>query len=204
MPKAVSGRFACRLGARDDALAGGARCCVDCLTGLARRSIRAVFSGERAVLKGERGRVRELWDLGERIVEVEGAGPLRETVRVAFVFATVVVAVLARFLGLGRSCAWIWAGSSSMGAGAFSLSSLSLVLAVEMYSLIGTISCGTLMCRSVAPTSASSDSSSLSPATARQAIQPAPTMGPSQAQPVQPSPYPSQRAPPVDPPSCAV
>jgi len=98
----VTSRFACRLGARDGTFAGGARCCVNCLTGLAKRSIRAIFSGERADLKGERGRVRELWDFGERIVEVGGAGPLRETVRVAFVFATVVVAVLTRFLGVGK------------------------------------------------------------------------------------------------------
>lgn len=70
-------------------------------------------------LMGDLGKVRELWERGERMPG--GAGTLREAVREAgFVFADV-VAVLVRFLGLGRSLG---------GSSAFSLSS-----AVEMWSL---------------------------------------------------------------------
>ena len=63
----------------------------------------AGFSGEVA-LNGDLGRVRELWNLGDRTVDVDGCRTLREVVRVAFVFAcAAVVWVLARFFGFARS-----------------------------------------------------------------------------------------------------
>jgi hypothetical protein len=68
------------------------------LVGLAGRTVG--FSGALpAGLKGDRGRVRELWDLGERTAE---GTTLRDAVRAAFVFAAAVA--LARFFGLARSC----------------------------------------------------------------------------------------------------
>ena len=81
-------------------------------------------------MNGERGRVRELWDLGERTVE--GGRFLRDAVRVALVLAVtvvvVVVVVLVRFLGFARSCCW----DGGACEGWFSLSAAS---SVEMWSL---------------------------------------------------------------------
>ena len=80
-------------------------------------------------MKGERGRVRELWDLGERTVE--GRRFLRDAVRVALVLAVkdvVVVVVLVRFLGFARSCCW----DGRACEGWFSLSAAS---SVEIWSL---------------------------------------------------------------------
>jgi hypothetical protein len=92
---AAAPRFACvRLAVRFPmAGAGGG------LIGLAGRIV-GFSGGAPDGLKGERGRVRELWDLGERTVE---GTTLREAVRDAFALV-IVVAVLARFFGLGRSC----------------------------------------------------------------------------------------------------
>lgn len=100
-------RLPCRLGTREVGL-GGARCCIDGLTGLIGR-MAAGFSGTTG-LNGERGRVRELCDFGERTLE---GTTFRDAVRVAFMFAA--VAVLVRFFGFARSCA--------DSAGMFSLSS---------------------------------------------------------------------------------
>lgn len=65
------------------------------------------FSGDVAIpegLTGERGRVRELCDLGDRTVEGwSGLALAREAVRVALVFAVAAV-VFARFFAIGRSC----------------------------------------------------------------------------------------------------
>ena len=75
----------------------------------------AGFSG---ALKGERGNVRELCDLGERTAN--GTGLAREAVRVAFVFA-LAAAVFVRFFGLGIP----WTGFVGRRGcdGSFSLSS---------------------------------------------------------------------------------
>lgn len=109
---AGAGRLVCRLGAREDGFEDMALVCVTIgFTGLAGRAVvNAGFSGE-VCLSGDRGRVREFAERGERTV----GGALLDAVRVAFVFACA-VAVLVRFFGFAKSCAY---GS----AGAFSLSS---------------------------------------------------------------------------------
>jgi hypothetical protein len=87
------------------------------LTGLMGRWRNDDFSGDApAGLNGERGRVRELCDLGDK-TPPDGATttPFRETVRVALVLAA--AAVFARFFGLAKS------GADPTVADAFSLSS---------------------------------------------------------------------------------
>lgn len=71
------------------------------LTGLAGRD-EGFSEAYPAPLMGERGSVRELWDLGESTVD---GTALRETVRATLVLAVVVdaAAVFARFFGLVRS-----------------------------------------------------------------------------------------------------
>lgn len=79
-----------RLGTRETSFE--AACRIDALIGLTGR-MACAFSkaGAGPALTGERDSVRELWDLGDRTVEVT---TVRDAARVAFVFA---VAVLARF-----------------------------------------------------------------------------------------------------------
>ena len=91
------------------------------------------FSGDPPALKGERGRVLELWDLGDKIVDVGAARGflLREALVLAWFVAVAVAgfraAVLARFFGLARSC---WVGSAVVFA-------VSSGVEVEIWSLDG-------------------------------------------------------------------
>lgn len=105
-----------------------ARAASDGLTGLVGRGRpKWAFSGEPPSLNGERGRVRELWDLGDRTVD---GTTFFDAVHVALVFAGAAT-VFDRFFGLGRSC-------EECSAGMFSLSSVR-----EMWSLSSISTCWT-------------------------------------------------------------